>query len=257
MLRILALSRQIIAKFLVFALLIMHLWSIAPMPVLANNPTDLTRLKQEFLEQAKKFSNAAFDEALKLKNLTVEESARLSQIAVEKAQKLPSSTLVAINRLSQLLVDKQLIAHALEFSNMTSGTFCKAYFDSAQGVNDAAWAAIEKGAETTFAIAQAILSASAAEAGSLSGYAGIASVVSDLGLGSITTSIAGLLGSDAVGAAATSVVTASVGGPVVMGALLAGGAVATAYGTYELGKFSADKFNNWANQYCTLNASLP
>jgi hypothetical protein len=194
---------------------------------------------------------------LRLKDLTVEESAKLSKVAIEQAQKLPSSTLTAINHLSKLLADKHLVASVKYFSSMSSGTFCRAYSDSVQGVDGATWAAIEKGAETTFAVAEAVMSASAAGAGSLSGYAGIASVVAHLGLGSVTTSIAGLLGSNVAGAAATSVVTASVGGPVVMGALLAGGAVATAYGTYELGKFSADKFSDWANSYCMLNASLP
>lgn len=43
-----------------------------------------------------------------------------------------------------------------------------------------------------------------------------------------------------------SYVTAAVGGPVVMGALLAGGAAVGAYGTYEFGKFSTEKFNRWA-----------
>ncbi len=257
MVQALALSRQIIANFLVFAMLITYLWMFAPMPALANTSPNLAQLEKEFIEQARKIPSVAASEAVRLKDLTVEESARLSQIVVEEARKLPSSTLAAINRLSKLLADEKLIAHARQFSGMTSGTFCRAYFDAAQGIDGAAWAAVEKGAETTFAVAEAILSASAAGAGSLSGYAGIASIVSHLGLGGITTSLAGLLGSNVAGAAATSVVTASVGGPVVMGALLAGGAVATAYGTYELGKFSAEKFDAWANAYCTLSANLP
>lgn len=261
MLPVLSLPKRIIAKFLVFAVLITHLWTFAPQPTLASTfvlqPTlasispNLTQLEKELIEQVKKFPDIALDEASRLKNLTIEESINLSLIAIKQAQKLPSSTVVAINHLVKLLGDKHLIAHAQTFSNMTSGAFCRAYFDSTQGINSAAWAAVEKGAETTFEVAGAVLSASSAGAGSLAGYAGIASIVSHLGLGSIMTSVAGLLGSNVVGAAATSVVTASVGGPLVMGALLAGGAVATTYGTYELGKFSAEKFNGWANMYCT------
>ena len=49
-----------------------------------------------------------------------------------------------------------------------------------------------------------------------------------------TTAIAGAMGSSITGAAATAVVTAAVGGPMVMGAILISGAGATAYGVYKL-----------------------
>jgi hypothetical protein len=83
-------------------------------------------------------------------------------------------------------------------------------------------------------------------AGSLAGYAGIASAVSKLGLGCVTTSIAGAMGSSATGAAATAVVTSAVGGPVVMGGILVGGTVLAGYGLYKGGqvvyKLTKDSF---------------
>lgn len=52
-----------------------------------------------------------------------------------------------------------------------------------------------------------------------------------IGLGGATTAIAGMMGSSATRVAATTVVTATVGGSVVIGVILIGGASATAYGT--------------------------
>jgi hypothetical protein len=78
--------------------------------------------------------------------------------------------------------------------------------------------------------------AAAHGAGSLAGYAGIASAVSKLGLGCVTTSIAGAMGSSATGAAATAVVTSAVGGPVVMGGILIGGTVLAGYGLFKGGQ---------------------
>lgn len=88
--------------------------------------------------------------------------------------------------------------------------------------------------------------AAAHGAGSLAGYAGVASAVSKLGLGWATTSIAGAMGSSASGAAATAVVTSAVGGPVVMGGILIGGTVLSGYGLFKGGqavyKLTKDSF---------------
>jgi hypothetical protein len=78
--------------------------------------------------------------------------------------------------------------------------------------------------------------AAAHGAGGLAGYAGIASAVSNLGLGGVTTGIAGAMGSSASGAAATAVVTSAVGGPLVMGGILVGGTVLAGYGLYKGGQ---------------------
>jgi hypothetical protein len=65
----------------------------------------------------------------------------------------------------------------------------------------------------------------------------MAAAVSSLGLGGATTAIAGMMGTNVAGAAATAVVTSAVGGAVVMGAILAGGTAASAYGVYQAGKW--------------------
>jgi hypothetical protein len=91
----------------------------------------------------------------------------------------------------------------------------------------------------------------------LAGYAGIASAVSQLGLGGLTTALAGMMGSSVAGAAATAVVTSAVGGPVVMGALLASGTGAAAFGTYKLSKFTVEQFWGWVEKYCTLKGDNP
>lgn len=158
--------------------------------------------------------------------------------------------------IEKILSNRYLIEDAKKFANMTPGKFCKAYLDSVQGIDNSTWASIQEGVSSAFVITKAITSASAAGAGSLTGYAGIASAVSNLGLGGLTTTIASMMGSNAVGAAATAVVTSAVGGPVVMGALIAGGTTATAYGTYKLGEFSLKKLGNWASTYCTVQSSL-
>ena len=49
------------------------------------------------------------------------------------------------------------------------------------------------------------------------------------------------MGKSVVGAAATSVVTAAVGGPVVMSTILVAGTASTAYGVYELGNFTVER----------------
>lgn len=155
-----------------------------------------------------------------------------------------------IKQLEKILSNKQLVADAKRFLNTTPETVCRAYFDKLDGIDSSTWAAIEEGVTSTYTITQAVTSASAAGAGSLAGYAGIASAVSQLGLGGVMTTIAGMMGSNVAGAAATAVVTSAVGGPVVMGALLAGGTGVTAFGTYKLSKFTVEKLRNWAESYC-------
>ena len=88
-------------------------------------------------------------------------------------------------------------------------------------------------ATTVGTIGVATGSAAAAGAGSLAGYAGAASAVSSLGLGGVTTAVAGAMGSSATGAAATTLVVSAVGGPVIFAGLLAGGTAAAAYGVYK------------------------
>nr|OEJ76636.1 hypothetical protein BH720_03510 [Desertifilum tharense IPPAS B-1220] len=157
-------------------------------------------------------------------------------------------------QLSKLLSNKQLVADAKNFLNATPETVCRAYLDQLRGTDTLKWQILQKGVAATWTITQAIPSASAAGAGALSGYAGIASAVSQLGLGGITTAIAGMMGSSVTGAAATAVVTSAVGGPLVMGTILVGGTGAAAVGTYHLSKFTADKLGTWADSNCAKYA---
>ncbi len=152
--------------------------------------------------------------------------------------------------LKQLLSNKQLVEDAKRFANTTPESFCRAYHNKSEGIDNSTWAAIEEGATSVFTITQMITSASSAGAGALAGYAGIASAVAHLGLGGLTTTIAGMMGSSATGAAATAVVTSAIGGPLVMGALLASGTGAAVFGSYELGKFGVEKLGSWAESYC-------
>lgn len=153
-------------------------------------------------------------------------------------------------QLSKVLSNKQLVADAKNFLNTTPETVCRAYLDQLRGVDTLKWQILNKGVAATWTITQAVPSASAAGAGALSGYAGIASAVSQLGLGGITTAIAGMMGSSVTGAAATAVVTSAVGGPLVMGTILIGGTSAAAVGTYQLSKLTADKLGSWAETNC-------
>ncbi|MBW4624752.1 MAG: hypothetical protein KME49_04380 [Brasilonema octagenarum HA4186-MV1] len=115
---------------------------------------------------------------------------------------------------------------------------------------------IEKGATSAFTITKAVTSASTAGAGALAGYAGTASAVSQLGVGGLTTAIAGMMGSTVTGAAATAVVTSAVGGPLVMGALLVGGTGAVAFGSDKLLRLGFEHLGNWAESYCSLSAAF-
>ncbi|MCT7961159.1 hypothetical protein NG791_10785 [Laspinema sp. D1] len=142
---------------------------------------------------------------------------------------------------------------AKNFLSATPDTICKAYQDMKNGRDASSWSAIEEGAGTTLLLFNTITSASAAGAGNLAGYAGIASAVSQLGLGGLTTTLASVLGSSATGAAATAVVTSAVGGPLVMAGLLTGGTVATAYGSYKMSVFVAKKLGDWAEKSCAIS----
>lgn len=164
-----------------------------------------------------------------------------------------ASSLVNVNlprEIEKILLNKQLLKDANKLLETTPETFCKAYFDKASGVDGAAWEVIEKATMSVFLIVNSISSAAASGAGSLASYAGIASAVSQLGAGGLTTAIAGLMGSNAAGAAATAVVTSAVGGPIVMGIILTSGASITALGTYEVSKFTVEKLGFWVEEYC-------
>jgi hypothetical protein len=132
---------------------------------------------------------------------------------------------------------------------------CDVYRGTSEA-DKAKWRAVEMAAAGAIVHLTAdIASASAAGAGSLAGYAGTAAAVSHLGLGGITTAIAGMMGSHAAGAAATALVTSLVGGPLIMGALIAGGVGVAAYGKHKLEKSFLDKFTrneleDWAAEYC-------
>lgn len=263
--------KGIISVCLVSAFVLVHLLTVFPTPVLAQTQFALPNQKQlsgllsgaekEILEKTQQASDVAVIRTQKLAKITLEKSSILAKLAVEDAQKLSkltqATTKESIKLLGNLLTDKKLVASAKNFSNITADKFCRAYSDSVQGIDQSKWNMLSKGADATWKIAGTIHSASIAGAGPLAGYAGLASAVSQLGLGNIMTTVAGLMGSNVAGAAATSVVTASVGGPVVMGAMIAGGLALTEYGVYELAQFSATEFSEWADAYCTLSASLP
>ncbi|HAO11574.1 MAG TPA: hypothetical protein DCQ51_10490 [Planktothrix sp. UBA8407] len=146
--------------------------------------------------------------------------------------------------------NKQLRKDMKVFLESTPETMCQAYLDSSQGFDSSSWMALQEGASATWVLLQSVTTASAAGAGALSGYAGMASTVSQLGLGGLTQLIAGWLGSSASGAAATAVVTSAVGGPAVMGFLLVGGTGAVAYGGYQVSKIVTGKLQEWAIANC-------
>lgn len=166
------------------------------------------------------------------------------------------------NKVKQVLPDKEILPNkefigrnAKKFLSLSPEIICQAYSNDL--LNTSALKVIDKGLASNAVISGAIASASAAGAGNLAGYAGMASAVSQLGLGGITTTIAGMMGSSATGAAATAVVTSAIGGPVVMGAVIVGGTSLATYGTYELGKFAIKNIGNqinldeFAQSYCS------
>jgi hypothetical protein len=167
-------------------------------------------------------------------------------------ENLLSNPEIVTNTGKKILYNKQLVRDAKYFLSNSPDLICSAYFDFQNGADSTKWDAMVKGGSAAVTVGQAISSASAAGAGSLTGYAGIASAVSQLGLGGLTQAVAGLLGSNAAGAAATAVVTSTVGGPVVMGALLVAGVGATAYGSGELTKMVATNLGEWAEGSCKV-----
>ena len=119
------------------------------------------------------------------------------------------------------------------------------FVDAQNGQDMSTEKAIKVAAATTGVIVERVASASLAGAGSLAGYTGMASAVSSVGLGGATTAIAGALGSNVAGAAATAVVTSAVGGPVVMGGILAVGAGAAVYSLYQVGHWAGRQIQLW------------
>src|ERR687885_20572 len=109
--------------------------------------------------------------------------------------------------------------------------FSDGFVDAQQGIDNSFDKAFQASTEAAIGIGTSVASAALAGAGSLTGYAGMASAVSSLGLGGVTTAIAG----------ATAVVTAAVGGPLAMGAILVGGTGAAAYGVYQLGSWLGEQ----------------
>lgn len=157
----------------------------------------------------------------------------------------------------KILSNASMLKTTQQFLSISPETFCDAYNNYANGIDQSVWISIEKGASTTFTVLMAISHASLVGAGPLAGYAGLASVVSQLGLSGIVTTIAGLLGSSTTGAAATAVITSAVGGPVMMAIIIGGGLVAFHVGTHKATNFALDQvnqhagsLNQYAQQYC-------
>ena len=156
--------------------------------------------------------------------------------------------LKVINKLPN---NEKFLAGAKDFLNTSPQKICRAYWEQRNGNNSSQWDALLKGAEAAVIIGQAMIAASAAGAGTLTGYAGIASAVSTLGLGPIVTATAAtLLGSSAVGAAATSVVTSAVGGPLVMAAVIISILASSVAASNYLAWIVAAQLGDWALQTC-------
>jgi hypothetical protein len=127
---------------------------------------------------------------------------------------------------------------ATRFSDVGSKAFdgYGGYKDAKENKDEGTNKAINQGVYTATTVTAGVSAAAINGAGSLAGYAGVSSAVSSLGLGGVTTSIAGAMGSSASGAAATAVVTSVVGGPLVMGAILVAGTAGATYGLYKCGQ---------------------
>jgi hypothetical protein len=151
-------------------------------------------------------------------------------------------------QIRKTLSDEQLLEKADKFLYASPEKLCSAYLDP----DRATWSAIEKSGDAAFIVMRALAAAAAAGAGNLTGYAGIASAVSHLGLGGLTTAVAGFMGSHTAGAAATAVVTSALGGPVVMGTLLVAGTAAAVFGGHKLVQVSAGQIGlgDWAASHC-------
>ena len=245
--------KRILSVFLIVIIVTTSLSFTAQKPVLAA-PSLNFEIPQQ-LDQILSNQHVVADAKQLLSNQHVVADAKQllsNQHVVEDAKQLLSNQKF-LKDITLLLSNTQLVEEANLFLNSTPESICGAYRDNLQGLENSNWQAVEKGATAMLTITQAVASASGAGAGSLAGYAGIASAVSQLGLGGLTTTIAGMMGSSVTGAAATAVVTSAVGGPVVMSAILIGGTGAATFGTYELGKFTIDKLGSWAKDYCNVS----
>lgn len=133
---------------------------------------------------------------------------------------------------------------------MSFGDFISGLWDGKKGKDKSISKAKFKALSSSAVVGTSVASAGAAGAGALTGYAGMASAVSTLGLGGLTTSAAAGMGLTAatgaplVGAAATTAVTAAVGGPIVAGALVVGTATASTYGVYKVGNMAVKALRN-------------
>jgi hypothetical protein len=162
--------------------------------------------------------------------------------------KYKGDLLKVINKLPN---NEKFLAGAKDFLETSPQQICRAYWDQRNGTNSSQWDALLKGAEAAVIIGQAMIAASAAGAGPLTGYAGIASAVSTLGLGPIVTATAAtFFGSSAIGAAATSVVTSAVGGPFVMAAVITSILASAVFAANYLAWTVAAQLGDWALQTC-------
>jgi hypothetical protein len=162
--------------------------------------------------------------------------------------KYKGDLLKVINKLPN---NEKFLTGAKDFLETSPQQICRAYWDQRNGNNSSQWDALLKGAEAAVIIGQAMIAASAAGAGTLTGYAGIASAVSTLGLSPIVTATAAtLLGSSAIGAAATSVVTSAVGGPFVMAAVITSILASAVFAANYLAWTVAAQLGDWALQTC-------
>ena len=152
--------------------------------------------------------------------------------------------------IKKLPQNEKFLEGAINFLITSPQSICHAYWDQRNGTSDVQWNLLLTGAESAVVIGQAIITVSAAGAGSLTGYAGIASAVSTLGLGQIVTATAALLGSNAVGAAATSVVTSAIGGPAAMGVVIISVLVSAAAAANHLTWIVTSQLGDWALQNC-------
>jgi hypothetical protein len=232
---------RLISSCLIVVLLTVSLVFSSPARAYAGMPLDL-QMATDIVKNV--FSNVDLDTAKNAVKNVISNADAVKNLLLNPE--------VVTNTVKKVLSNKQLVRDAKDFLSNSPDLICSAYFDFQNGADSTQWDAMVKGGSAAVTVGQAITSASAAGAGSLTGYAGIASAVSQLGLGGLTQAVAGFLGSNAAGAAATAVVTSTVGGPVVMGALLVAGLGATAYGSGELTKMVATNLGEWAEGSCKV-----
>jgi hypothetical protein len=119
--------------------------------------------------------------------------------------------------------------------------------DGARGEDNSVATAKNQAIGASVVVGTAVISASGAGAGALAGYAGLASAVSTLGGGAVTTAIASAAGLTAAsgaplaGAAATTAVVSLVGGPVVAAGLVVASVAGVGYGVYKAANWLGSK----------------